>query len=460
MDGATTQLANFVISTPFEDLPADALTLAKEAILDCMGVTLAGRRTDVGEAICQFVKECGGAPDAGVVASGFLTSAPDAALANGTMAHALDYDDVCIPMLGHPTVPILPAVLALAEKLGSSGNDVIAAYIMGVEVEIRLAMAMNPEHYQFGWHSTSVLGTMGAAAAASRLLELTPEQAVMAMGIAASQAGGSRKNFGTATKPFHAGCAARAGVVSAELALRGFTAEADILDERFGFFQLFGGGVMASGEILLEGLGDTYCINRPGLGVKLYPSCTATHTAVDAIIQIMNEHDLDSQRIESITCGVSQLFVDTMMLIGEPKTGLEGKFSLEYCIASAATHRRLRLAHFSDGALAHTEVQRIMEGITVIIDPEIPEDESSILETMPAIITVTLEDGAEYKQRVDNAKGTPSNPVEKAAIVEKFHECVSGILSGDKADRCVNLIENFENLETVSVLMDIVTHAR
>lgn len=460
MEGATGQLATFVVSKPFEDIPDDAKALAKEAFLDCLGVMVAGRRTDAGDIITEYVRECGGAPDAGVVASGFLTAAPDAAMANATMAHALDYDDISQAMLGHPSVPVLPAVLALAEKLGSSGDEVLGAYIMGLEVEIRLGLAMNPEHYQFGWHATSVFGVIGAAAAASRLLGLAPEQTAHALGIAASQASGSRKNFGTMTKPFHAGNAARGGLVAAELASRGFTAETNILDDRFGFFQLYGGGVMASAEMLLEGLGENYCIVKPGIGMKLYPSCAATHPAIDATIQLTTEHAIDSKRIVSITCGVSQAFVDTMMLIPEPKTGLEGKFSLEYCIAVAATHRRVKLAHFSDGALAHTEVRRVMEGTTMTIDAELPEDDAGLLDSTPAVITVTLDDGTEYRKRVDYARGTPQNPVEKSELVTKFHDCVSGILSEDRAERCVHMVDNLENLETISVLMDIVTHAR
>ena len=230
--GITEQLAAFVVDTAFTDVPSQAYARAKEAILDGLGCALVGSPTTVGQMITRYVRQRSEATHAAVIGSGFKSSAPLAALANGTMAHALDYDDVNWHMNGHPTVPLLPAVLALGQEVRASGEEVLLAYALGFEVECKLGLGVNPRHYDLGWHATSTLGTLGASVACAKLLRLDVTHTRMALGIAASTAAGLRQNFGTMTKPLHPGQAAMNGVTAAQLAQLGWTADANILEAR------------------------------------------------------------------------------------------------------------------------------------------------------------------------------------------------------------------------------------
>ena len=233
-----------------------------------------------------MVREQGGSTEASVFGHGFGAPAGEAALVNGTSAHALDFDDVNMSMRGHPSVPLLPAVLALGEKIGSSGRELIDAFVLGFEVECKLGRVIGAAHYALGWHATSTLGTLGAAAACARLLRLDMERTQIALGIAASLASGVRQNFGTMTKPLHAGWAARNGVIAATLADRGFTADSAAIEGESGLLHAASGGARLNSRALAS-LGDPWEIVSPGIGVKLYPCCYATHRAIDAALEIV-----------------------------------------------------------------------------------------------------------------------------------------------------------------------------
>ncbi len=237
----TEQLAHLIAETTYAQLPANAVTQAKRALLDTIGVTLAGHGEEAGRLITAWVEDVGGCQEAAVLGTTLYTSPGLAALANGTLGHALDFDDVTEHLRGHPSVPVTPVVLALGEAMGASGAEVITAFVVGVEVEAKIGKAMTSAHPRRGWHPTATIGPLGATAAAANLLGLTPAQVRMALGIAASKAAGLRQNFGTMTKPLHAGEAARSGVEAAQLAQRGFTADPQILEGRFGFFNTFVG---------------------------------------------------------------------------------------------------------------------------------------------------------------------------------------------------------------------------
>ncbi|MFQ5933470.1 MAG: MmgE/PrpD family protein, partial [Dehalococcoidia bacterium] len=223
----TESVADFILETRLDDVPGEAIIQAKRAILDTLGVALAGSREEPSRIVLEFVQERGGRATASIVGAGLRTDCLSAALVNGTMAHALDYDDVNDAMMGHPSAPLVPAVMALAQEVGASGERALEAFLVGFEVECKLGLAVGHSHYVKGWHATSTLGTMGAAASAAKLLGLDKRCTQMALGIAASMAGGMRQNFGTMTKPLHVGHAARSGLLAALLAQKGFTASAD-----------------------------------------------------------------------------------------------------------------------------------------------------------------------------------------------------------------------------------------
>ena len=447
--GVTEQLAEFIIESSIDTMPAQAIKTAKEAILDCFGVTLAGAATSDGRIMTAFVQEVGGNPVATVIGGGFRTSPPWAALANGTMGHAEDFDDSAYAMLGHPTVPLLPAILALGEQRKASGKDIIESYIVGFETESKLGRAMIPSgHYQRGWHATGTLGTMGAAAASTKLLGLDVQQTRMALGIAASQASGIRQNFGTMTKPFHAGHAARSGVVAAMLAKGGFTAHASIIEEQLGFCNVFKGDNPYELANITTGLGDTLEITASGIAFKLYPSCHETHACINTALELSKKHGIQPDDVESIDCTVSEL-IATVAFYTEPRTGLEGKFSVEYCIARALHSGKVGLEDFSDEKVNEPEVRKTMKKIRRHLDPS--QRGLSLIE-----MVIKLTDGREFQQRSDEMlKGFPQNPLTREELATKYRGCAQLLLAPKDVERSMALIESLEDLGDITELMDI-----
>lgn len=430
-------------------MPPEATKLAKDAMLDCFGVTLAGAATSDGKIMTAFVRGVGGNPVATVIGGGFRTSAPWAALANGTMGHAEDFDDSAPAMLGHPSVPLLPAILALGEERGASGREVIESYIVGFETESKLGRALIPSgHYQRGWHATGTLGTMGAAAASARMLKLDVEQTKMALGIAASQVAGLRQNFGTMTKPFHAGNAARGGVVAAMLARQGFTAHASIIEERSGFCNVFKGDNPCEPENITSGLGDTLEITTSGIAFKLYPSCHETHACITTAIELVEAHGIRYQDVESVDCAVSEL-IGTVAFYTEPKTGLEGKFSVEYCIARALHDGKVGLADFTDEKVNQSDVQETVRKIRRRVDPSLPG--LSVID-----LVVRMKDGRELKKRSDPIlKGFPQQPLTRDELAAKYTNCARLTLPSQDVERSLALLESLEDLGDITELMEV-----
>lgn len=435
------RLAGFAAET--EGVPEEAIAQARRAVLDTLGVALAGSREESARAVADWVREQHGRGEATVLGQGFRAPAPDAALVNGTAGHALDYDDVSLPMRGHPSVPLLPAVLAVGEKLGSSGRDLLTAFVLGFEVETRLGGAIGQAHYALGWHATSTLGTLGAAAACARLLGLDAGRTQMALGIAASLAGGLQQNFGTMTKPLHAGWAARNGVVAAELAARGFTADPRALEGESGFLRAMSGGAEVDLEPLAA-LGEPYEITSSGIGVKLYPCCYAVHRSLDAGLELRVRHGVDAERIAGVRVEVSR---GTLMpLRGEPPaTGLEGKFSLEYCLAAALVDGQVGLASFTDEAVRRPAVRELMA--------KVEAKEGAEADAFPiggyAEVRIVLQDRTEHVLRVDIPRGDPSRPLSWEELVEKFRDCAGVVLTGEAVERAVRIVERLEDLPDV-----------
>ena len=273
----TVEVAQYASDVSYESIPPDVIRRAKEAFVDGIGVMLAGSRSEASEIIGRYVRELGSGGRSTVIGGDLTLPAQYAALANGVSGHALDFDDTQISsapdrvygLLTHPTVPVLAASLATAEEMGAGGKDLLAAFCTGVEVSCKIAEAIKPRHYREGFHPTGTIGVFGAAACASRLMGLAPEQTRHAIGIAASKSAGIRAAFGTNTKPYHAGAAAENGVVAAKLARLGYTTDPDALDGRWGFFQVAGGG--ADSELLRGKLGNPYVLVDPGVSIKPYP---------------------------------------------------------------------------------------------------------------------------------------------------------------------------------------------
>jgi 2-methylcitrate dehydratase PrpD len=453
MMGVTAQLAAFVVDTAFADVPSQGYAKAKEAILDGLGCALVGSPTAVGQMITRYVRDRGEAPHAGVIGSGFKTSAPLAALANGTMAHALDFDDVNWSMSGHPTVPLLPAVLALGQAVHASGPEVLLAYTLGFEVETKVGRGINPRHYDLGWHATSTLGTLGAAVACAKLLRLDVTKTCMTLGIAASTAAGLRQNFGTMTKPLHPGQAAMNGVTAAELAQRGWTADANILEAPYGFCQLYAGAGHYHLDDIVKQLANPYELLATGVAIKQYPCCAFTHRALDGILTLVQQHTLSADDVAAVECRVGRPTTE-VLIHTRPQTGLEGKFSMQYCMAAALLDKRLGLLSFSDEKVRRPAAQQLFERVTMTVHPEAQRHGTSG-EALPVTVMVMLKDGRTLTAQIPYPTGHPANPLSPVALEEKFEDCAFGVLERPDIRQVVELVQGLEHLGDIGTLMDV-----
>jgi 2-methylcitrate dehydratase PrpD len=404
------------------------LDLAERAFVDTVGVLFAGRREPAVTALADTVlaEESGG--PARSVAVGRAVPVGAAALLDATAAHALDYDDVDDAMLGHPSAVLVPTVLALAGAAGASGDEMLEAYQRGLETARALAGALGIEgHYEAGWHSTSTIGTLAAAAAAARLLHLTRLATRHALGMAASMASGSRQNFGTMTKPLHAGLAAERGILAARLAARGFTADADQLDGPMGFLALYGADGVATaaragtGAVWAEEDAGEPC----GLNVKLHPCCYATHAAVDAALELRpTVGDVDA--VDSIDV-VARPGGLAPLIHHRPVDGLQAKFSLEYTVAAALIDGAVTLASFDDGRAGLPDVQRLLERVRITAADTAPTGPSAWASPFPAVVTVNLTGGGSVTARVDHPAGHATRPVTDEQLRAKFTDCLASV---------------------------------
>lgn len=446
----TEQIAQFVVQTGYADIPGEVVAVAKKAILDGLGVMVAGSTEPAGKIIAEHVKELGGAPQAGVIAQGFRTSVVQAALANGTTAHALDYDDVLAPMTGHPTVVVLPVVLALGEMHHRTGGNVLEAYIVGVEVAARIGSGIGRRHYAVGWHSTATLGTLGAAAAAAKMLGLGITETRIALGIAASEAGGLRQNFGTMTKPFHAGNAARNGIVAAMLAQTGFTADDSIIESSLGFCAILGGEGQYNLALMTKNLGNPFAIVKPGLEMKPYPCCRFTHRCIDAILQIIAEHHPAAEEVTEVECQTSPS-LPQILIHHRPRTSLEGKFSMEYCLARALLDGKIGIGQFAEEKILEPTVQELLQRVRYV------HQEGTETERRSEVVTVRLKNGREYSHEVFIANGAPENPMTMAELTAKYRDCASLVFSSEVVERSLQMVNQLEEVRDIAKLAHLLT---
>lgn len=443
----TKKVADFIVNTSYEKIPNEGINNAKLAVLDCLGVTLAGSTNEASRIVGGLIKEYMSHPIATVIGQGFRTSIPDAAFVNGIAAHVLDYDDgasLSVPL--HPSAPVLPAVISLGEAGKKSGKKIVEAYIVGYEIETRLAEAVTVGHYENGWHTTGTLGSLGATSAACKILNLSLEETRTALGIATSMVGGLRENFGTMTKPLHAGNAAKNGVLAAMLAKRGFTASLNILDGKFGFFKLYGTNDVRIKNECIENLGNPFRIISPGLSVKPYPSCRGTHSSIDAMINLVKENSISPEEVETIECRISPLS-DGILVYSNPQTGNEGKFSLEFCTAVAFLEKKVNWDHFTDEKVKDPNIRKIMKKIK-----RYRFSEGEMSHHLSSITKIILKNGSIYSRTVNQPKGSPNNPVSKEDSIEKFMECTKGNLHEKKIGLLLDMIGDLENLRDISEL--------
>ena len=432
--GATEMVANWIVDTTYEDIPPDAIRVANESCFDLLGVILAGSTQKVGEIIRSYAGELGGTEEATILASGERTSVQNAALVNGTMGHALDYDD--FGGFGHPTVAIFPALLALGESIGATGRDLMEAYVVGCEVGLAVDYATHYHSQQMhrGFHSTAILGRLAAAAACSKLLKLDAQQTSMALGMAGSMASGVIHNFGTMTKPLHAGMTCRDGVMAAQLAQRGFTAGDQILEHPVGFTATVIGEEGVDLEAAAQQLGKPFRV-QDALIIKKYPSCGGNHAMLDSIFGLMREHEFSHQDIANAE--VVQSYASTVMLYEEPESDLKGKFSAKYNMAAALVDGEVGIDTFTNDKIAEPAVQDMMERVSLRVQSKWELGGSTVSKGVP--IRITLNDGRVFDHETPRGEilGSQVNPWGMENIASKFRENVGRVLSEERIEDAV-----------------------
>lgn len=449
--GLTRDVANWIAHTSIGDASTEVFDAARTALMDTAAVVLAGVSEPVTQIVAATVAEDGANPVADRLGARLRTSMESAAFVNAVSGHALDYDDVNLSAIGHPSVVVWPAALAAAQGVRASGRDLLEAYALGVEVVAKLGRAMGAAHYRAGWHATSTLGTLGAAMAAGKLLRLDPEALQHALAIAASEASGSRQNFGTMTKPFHPGHAARCGVLAARLAQKGMTGDTAILEAPLGYFALF-----AFGEAKIDGvrdaLGNPYDVVSPGMNVKRYPCCYATHRAVDGVLELITERELTAKQLESVDVVVPAGGLQAVTH-DRPRTGLEGKFSLPYVVAAAILDGRVTLDTFTDEMVQRPEAQALLKAVRPVEDPTIPVAFNAIEEGY-VVVRMRLRTGSVLERRIEHPRGSPRHPLSREELLEKFRDCACRALPPGQIERAIALLDSVKDLRSVDDLVE------
>lgn len=437
----TRPLADYAMALRFEKLPPRTVEIAKHCLLDWIGVTIAGRPEPLTEILIEQAMSEGGAQQATLIGDGRKVSATQAALINGSASHALDFDDVQQRFHGHPTAPVAPVVLALAEKSGQSGRDIITALVAGIEVECRINAFMGASHYEHGWHSTATNGTFGAAVGASYMHGINGGKCAIAMGIAGTQAAGLRSMFGTMCKPLHAGKAAQNGLLAAELAARGFTSRSDVLERPLGFGDTQSAGTDISAA--LNDLGERFEIDS--VLFKYHAACHGVHATIDALQSIAATTGFCPDEVERVDVSVQSEYMN-ICGIDRPETGLEGKFSLRFCAALAlAGEDTARTDTYSDDKVKSPPLVALAEKTQITPKPEMP--------TKVADVVVHMRDGVVHRQ--SSNVGIPADDLDRQwqRLMAKFRSCVAPVVGSDKADQLAEAIRSVDEAENVHKLM-------
>lgn len=422
----TAPLADYVATV--DPGPAD-LHAATRCMVDWAGCAIGGSTHGSTSAVAATLDDTVGLSEACSLAGRAERSSPfGAALLNGVASHVLDFDDVNVTMIGHPAVVVVPAALAAAEHRHADGRRLLAAVVGGYEVAATLGAAVNPRHYELGWHATSTLGTVAAAAAAARALGLDANRTAKAMSVGATQAGGVRAMFGSHGKSLHAGRAAAAGVLAARLAERGLDVPVEVLDGATGYLTVaLGGSAPASSS-------GTAGSPRPAVhdtAVKGHAACGATHCLIDAVAGMVRDHELVPEQIVAIEASVHRLAVQAAG-DPEPTTGLQAKFSLRHAAALAVFAYPLTQEHFCEEAVADPRVRDMRHRVRIEVNDGLSYDQA-----MPAAVRIRLTDGRELDRLVTTPRGRPANPMTDAELGRKFLSLSSPVVGSEAAGRAL-----------------------
>ena len=453
----TTHTAEFVVNLKLADIPAEALELGKKSILDGLGLALSGSKAETWKLIQEYLKPFGFPPRGGAAVLGSAVRLPArfAAFANGVAIHVDDYDDTQLAvgkdrvygLLTHPTVCVLPAALATAEVEGKGGKDLLVAYHSGVEVECKIAEAISPRHYEDGFHSTGTCGVFGGTAACAKLKGLDVVRTSRAFGVAASHAAGLRENFGTMMKPFQAGHATESGVVAADFAAIGWTAAEQILEAQRGFFHAYGGTYDPSA--IVDRLGNPWTLQNPGVSIKPFPSGSLTHPGMTELLRLIHANSIKAADVERVEVGTNHNMPNSL-IHHHPTTGLQGKFSMEFCMAILLLDGKADQTKYTDSVVNRDDVKNMIERVRFYVDPEA---EKAGYDKMTTIIKITLKDGRTISGRADFGKGSPIDPMSYDEVAEKFRGCAA--FAGwptSNANQVIDIVRKLEGVSDVRTL--------
>jgi 2-methylcitrate dehydratase PrpD len=433
----------------YDEIPDEVVSRAKTSIRDVLGVAIYGSQHEVGDRIGRYVDRASPGDGATVLGRG-TASAPGAALANGTFAHAIDYDDTFESMVLHPSAPVFPAALAAAEAADATGRDLLTGYILGVEAEFRVGHSVYPSHYDHGWHHTGTIGSFGAAAAAASVLDLSAAATTNAFGIVASGSSALKKNFGSMTKPLHPGHAAQTGLRAAMLAAEGFTADEAILDGDMGYGVVMSPDGSYDPTVIEEGRDSWGVLDN---GFKPYPSGVISHAAMEATRRLVAEHDLTPETVERMTVTLDEA-ASEMLIHAQPEDELQAKFSIEFCLAAVLREGDAGVQEFTDEYVTAPETRAVIERVERDFEPDLFGGEFA---GYGARVVVETTDGETYTAEEQRAPGSPTNPLPEARWEAKFDDCVAPVL--DEAAR-VEIIEAIDTLEAAGSLDRLVAASR
>jgi len=451
--GLTARLAEFVAGARFEDLPAEVVQRSKNSILDTIGVALAGAVEPGARILADYVARNGGVSAASIVGRGATSSPRNAALANGMAAHMLGYSDLSVTPIVHPSIAVLPAVLALAEVRRVSGREVILAHVLGVELACKLGEVVGAEFNQKGWHPCSVLGGMGAAIGAARVAGLDATRTANAVGLAAMQAAGIKAGMGTMAKAYGAGRGAENGVVAAELAEAGFTGPEDVIEGRDGFLQTFGDG--ANGDRMMDSFGHPYHFEKPGITLKPYPSCTCSHTSISAVLALARQHGIGPDDVEEIECSVSPA-VANYLKFPAPRTALEAKYSLQFCVAAALIDGDVTISTFTDARTGDPRVRSLMRRIRMTVSPELAAlGFNPDAAPFGSRVRIRRRDGREFARSQNKGPWEPETAPSWDDLLPKYRSCAQLGIPAGNVDETISIVGRLETQRDITRLMTL-----
>ena len=439
----TGELARFIASTKYEDIPEIVIAEAKICFLDWLSVTLAGVNDPMVESVIQTVELLGGTPQATVIGKGLRTSVVNAALANGMSSHVLDFDDTSVDFLGHPSVTLFPSLLALSEWQQKGGRDMLRAFVIGYEVGCRVALGATPNHYLAGWHGTSTIGTFSSAAGSARLLGLGSQQIMFALGVAGTQAAGLKAVFGTSCKPFHAGKASSNGLLAALLAQKGFTSINNILEGTQCFWEVFSKDPRPQDAIADLGT-KWHILNNK---YKFHASCYGTHAPIEAALKLKRDHAIDPDSIEKIDITVSR---PMLQVAGKtkPEKALEGKFSIPYSVANALLTEDTGINAFIDKKVNEPRVVSLRDRIALT-----PSDGLAPFES-----EVTIYSGkTHYKTKLNILELVLGDELKKRDMLTKFRSLSTPILGDARVQEIIKKVERLEEERSMSDFVALLT---